>query len=152
MRWSCYCVYVSLCSKLLNVVIVLQLLSVSPCSNALSLVYRDEDSLCFTKYINHRAVLRNNIPNSSSCDIAVFIHSPCHTEKFELNSTCVRPYFYKFGTKTIIMLKLHPIIFSKFSTFELHSHSTPVYNILMYNIMCDDLWQKSTIWKRISNN
>ena len=43
--------------------LILQLLSVSPSSNALSLVYRDEESLRFTKYINHRAVLADSSIN-----------------------------------------------------------------------------------------
>ena len=42
-----------------------QLLSLSPALNALSLVYRDEDSLRFTKYINHRAVARVSETSSS---------------------------------------------------------------------------------------
>ena len=36
-------------------VVYLQLLSVSPSRNALSLVYCDQDTLSFTKYINHRS-------------------------------------------------------------------------------------------------
>ena len=34
---------------------LLQLLSVSPSSNALSLVFCDKDTISFTKYINHRS-------------------------------------------------------------------------------------------------
>ena len=38
----------------------MQLLSVSPVANALSLVYRDQVTLRFTKYLNHRARCHGN--------------------------------------------------------------------------------------------
>ena len=37
------------------IVLLFQLLCVSPAPNVLSLVYRDQDSLRFNKYLNHRA-------------------------------------------------------------------------------------------------
>lgn len=49
--WGCVvgmCLFEALTSSL-------QLLTVFPQSNSLAVVYRDKDSLCFTKYINHRA-------------------------------------------------------------------------------------------------
>lgn len=39
---------------------LLQLLTVTPQSNSLTLVYKDSDTLSFTKYINHRAEVPSN--------------------------------------------------------------------------------------------
>lgn len=39
---------------LMLLIVFLQLLSVSPSRNALSLVFCDQETLSFTKYINHR--------------------------------------------------------------------------------------------------
>ena len=43
-----------------SLVLVLQLLSVCPSGNALSLVFCDQDTVSFTKYINHRTKLSDS--------------------------------------------------------------------------------------------